>query len=197
MAARHSSAHAPRLVVRQSSALLSSKKETAHRDAKSLGLQLAASPARRNATNERTGNPSTSQSQLVRVPFAMVRNVVSSAYTWVGLGAADTTPAPLATSQCYGRTVGWMQGSFSTILTAEMTPHRVLGCCPMAARCTRYLERASCGSMSCPRAHFPATFREGGGRWVGGGSGGHPKGGGSRTPTYIWLKMTALSRSSF
>ena len=82
------------------------------------------------------------------IPFAMIRNVVSSAHTWVGLGAADTTLAPLAMSQCSGRTVGGMQHSFSAILTAEMTQRRVLGCCPMAARCTRYLERASCSSMS-------------------------------------------------
>ena len=60
------------LVVRQSSALLSSKNETVHRDARSLGLQLAASPTWRSATKERTANPSTSQSQLVRTPFAMV-----------------------------------------------------------------------------------------------------------------------------
>ena len=40
-----------------------------------------------------------------------------------------------------------MQRSFSAILTAEMTLRRVPGYCPMAALCTRYLERASCGSM--------------------------------------------------
>ena len=98
MAASHSSAQAPSLVVRRSSALLLSKNETVHRDARSLGLQLAASPTRRSVTKERTANLSTSQSQVVQIPFAMVRNVVGSTHTWVGLGAADTIPAPWAMS---------------------------------------------------------------------------------------------------
>ena len=81
MATRHSSAQAPSLVVRQLPALLSSKKETVHREARSRGLQLGASPTRRSAAHEMTANLSTSQPQLVRTPFAMARSVATSAHT--------------------------------------------------------------------------------------------------------------------